>query len=218
MDESATYQWSKDYLVEVLTSGKNPRVTNPRLIDAFKKIDRRDFIPDDIQSEVYQDNEDEIKFGEKMESPVLQGELLNALELKEGMKVLELGTGAGYSLALIAHTIGDTGKVYSLERNQLLISQAKSNLAKYPEIDNYEIVFKDAAEGLVSRSPFAAIYATFGFKQIPENILTQLEVGGKMILPMANTDIRLITRESQEDFEDKLITVAEMSKMKYGVE
>jgi protein-L-isoaspartate(D-aspartate) O-methyltransferase len=218
MDESATYEWSQDYLVKVLTSGKSPRVTNPRLIEAFKKINRKDFIPEDIQSEVYHDNEDEIKFGEKMESPILQGELLNALDLEEGMKVLELGTGAGFSLAIIAETIGSEGRVYSLERNQLLISQAKANLAKYPGLNNYEIIFKDAAEGLVSKAPYGAIYATFGFKEIPESILVQLKIGGKMILPMANTDVRLITRESEEDFDDKLFTVAEMSKMKYGVE
>lgn len=210
-----TYTWTQEHFLDVITGGKKPIVSNTRLIEAFRELDRSDFI--DQAGEPYGDSHDEIGFGQVVESPILQAQLLQELDLKQGQKVLELGTGSGFSLALIAHVVGETGSVFSLERNKSLADKATKNLAKYTQLKNYELVYRDGGDGLEARAPFARIYISFPFKEIPEQILRQLEVGGKAIMPLSNQDIKLVERKSELDFTQKLIAVSQLPAQAYGV-
>ncbi len=216
--DNQAYSWTKNHLFQVLTTGKNPILQDNHIIEAFAQIDRNDFVPEQFKDEVYADTHDSIGFDQIIESPILQAQLISALKLKPGMKVLELGTGAGYSLALMSFIIGEQGQIFSLERNQLIIELAKENLAKYSNLKNYEILFKDGSEGLVSRAPFDAIYVSFAFKKIPESLLKQLKIAGKMVIPITDMNIKLITRKNETEFEEKLITVKDIPTVQYGVE
>lgn len=217
-DDSQVFNWTKEHFLQVISSGRKPIVSNQHLLDAFASLNREDFIPPEYAHDVYGDINDRLKGLQIVESPILQAQLLNDLDLSPNQKVLELGTGSGYSLALISKSVGGQGFVYSVERDQQMLALARENLAKYDLAANFELVFKDAGEGLISKSPFDRIYGSFAFKEVPEQILLQLKVGGKMILPLNDMDIKLITRIDEEDFEDQLIAVKELPEIFHGVE
>jgi protein-L-isoaspartate(D-aspartate) O-methyltransferase len=212
------YVWTREHLEQVVLAGKSPLITNPELIKAFKTIDRADFLPEQLQPEAYTDKDLEFAFGEKINSPVLVAQMLQSLNLKPGQKVLELGTGAGYSTALIALTVGDTGQIFSLERNQQIMAIARKNLQGYSQIRNVELIFKDGATGLDVKSPYDAIHVTFAYDNIPEDLLLQLKIGGRLVAPLTNLEIKLYTRISEDEFSSSLITAKQFAKMQHGVE
>lgn len=221
MDSFGSFQafsWTKDYLYQVLTTGKSPMLKSDNLKEAFAAIDRADFLPESMLSSAYTDVDLEFAFGEKTSSPVLVAQMLEALKLKQGDKVLELGTGAGYSLALIALAVSPGGYVYSVERNQQVSSLARSNLAKYKQISNYEIVFKDGETGLVSRSPFDAIHVSFAYESVPEELMLQLKVGGRLVVPMTNSEIHVFERQAEKEFSQEVISARHFDKFRPGVE
>jgi protein-L-isoaspartate(D-aspartate) O-methyltransferase len=217
--ESDQFKWNKDYFLQVITSGKSPKVTSPKLIEAFELIDRKDFLPENYSGQAYYDDPDNYTDeGHFIESPFLQAELLSKLELKEGMRVLEVGTGSGFLTAIISHVVGGIGKIYSLERDQLLIQTARQNLRKYPQLTSYDIVFTDGAKGLIARAPYDAIYVSVAYEALPDELITQLKVGGKMICPLTNMEIRLVQKVNENEYKDELIAVHSFAKVTYGVE
>lgn len=194
------FQWTHDYLVNVLTTGKNKIVTNPRLVKAVKLIKREDFV--DENEEIYADKDLEIDFGQKIIRPTISAFMVEKLNPKVGARVLDIGTGSGYSAALLAVTIGDNGMVYSVDRIQYLIDIARNNIAKYHELKNIEFVFRDAALGLPERAPYDCIHIGVGFKEVPDQIKNQLIIGGKLIAPLTNYKIVLIERVKENDFKE----------------
>jgi protein-L-isoaspartate(D-aspartate) O-methyltransferase len=214
----STYQWTKENLYEVVLRGKKPILTSENLRQAFVDVDRKFFVPENLQQEAYADKELDIGFGQTINSPVLVAQMLQALDIEHGDKVLELGTGSGYSLALIAKAVGEEGFVYSVERNQQVTAIARQNMENYAELENYEVVFKDGSKGLPAKAPFAAIHITFAFKQIPEELLNQLKIGGRLVTPTTDTYIKLITRIAEDEYDEQTITANEFRKVQYGVE
>lgn len=215
--DHSLYNWTQDHLLEILTTGTKPRVTNPQIVDAIREIDRAKFIDKDFDSsKVYEDSQDDLGQGEFMESPVFVAEMLEALDLEAGQKVLEIGTGSGYVTALLARTVAPGGFVYSLERSQRLLAKARKNIANY-KLENVELIFQNANNGLISKSPFIRIYSSVAYKTLPEAILTQLEIDGKMILPLENGEVKLVTRISSEDFEEEIISFQQLPSERTGV-
>lgn len=216
-DEHQSYSWSKQHLMYVLTSGKKPKLSNPRLIQAFQNIDRMDFVDSDFDNKnVYADSADQLGQGQIMESPVYIAEILEKLNLESGLKVLEIGTGSGYVTAILAETVKPGGFVYSLERSQRFLQQARKNVANY-KLNNLEFVFQNAEQGLVSKAPFDRIYSSVSYTELPETILGQLSLNGQMILPLSSGEVKLITRLSDEDFEEQLISFQELKVSQLGV-
>ncbi len=216
--QSKAFVWTKDHFIDVITGGKKPLVTDPRLIEAFKKINRADFLPQSKANEAYTDREDDFGFGENIASPYLQAQLLQLIDLKEGQKVLDLGTGAGFAMSVISYVIGQGGELYSLERSQSITEYARQNLMKYPELQNFEIVFKDGTDGLISRAPYDRIYVSYAYNETPEPLIMQLKVGGKLVIPYKNAEIKLIERVTEEDYSEELVAVKATSGIKYGIE
>ncbi|CAG1021171.1 partial Protein-L-isoaspartate O-methyltransferase, partial [Patescibacteria group bacterium] len=93
----AVFKWTKEYLVQVLTDGANPIVTDPLLINALNKIDRKDFLPDTLKNQAYNDVELEIGYSEVLNKPTIIAQMLALLKPKYGGRYLDIGTGTGYS-------------------------------------------------------------------------------------------------------------------------
>lgn len=198
------YNWTHEHLLEVLTTGKNPVLTDPLLINAFKNIDRKDFVPEEQKELAYADKPIEIGYGQTISQPTVVAKMLAALRPREGKKYLDIGAGSGYAAALLAFIAGDSGKVYAIERNQLLADFARENIERYPQISpRVEVVFKDGSQGLVEKAPYDYIHAAAAFTEIPQTIKNQLTVGGKLIAPTAKDDLRLIERVSPTDFDER---------------
>lgn len=213
-----TYAWTREHLLEVLTTGKRPVVRNPYLAKAFAEIDRVNFLPPQLAEQAYTDKDVEFAHGQTLTSPIALGHMLEALNLQPGQKVLELGTGTGYSAALISHTVAEGGFIYTVERNQQIAALARANLSKYAKISNWEVVLADGSDGLVARAPFDAIHVSFAYKDLPETLLEQLKIGGRLVLPFTDLQIKLYERIADSDVSETLLTAKDFAKVQYGTE
>ncbi|MBD3281002.1 protein-L-isoaspartate O-methyltransferase [Candidatus Dojkabacteria bacterium] len=198
------YTWTYDHLINVLTGGANPTLKDPLLINAFKNIDRADFVPEHLKEEAYSDKPLEIGYGQTISQPTVVAKMLSLLRPREDKKYLDIGAGSGYAAALLAYIAGDQGKVFAIERNQYLADMARNNIAKYPELSpRVEVLFKDGSKGLMDKAPYDYIHVAAAFDSIPNEVRNQLTVGGKMIAPTAKDDIRLIERVSPTEFDER---------------
>lgn len=212
------YTWTREHFLQVVLTGKKPIVRNQPLAEALKAIDRRKFLPEKLQASAYNDGPLHLDDGTTIPTPVVLAELIDQLDLKPGDKVLELGAGTGYTTALVSHCVGGTGTVFAVERNQYTLEQTRKNLAAYPELKNYELIFKDGAEGLLAKAPYDAILINFAFESPPIEILQQLKISGRLVMPLTNMNINLYVRESEDEVTAKLISVKQFRKVQYGVE
>ncbi len=120
---------SNKELVEHLI--KRGVLKTPKIIEAFKKIDRKDFVKEEFLEEAYFDTPLPIGFGQTISQPYTVAFMLELLEPKEGDTVLDIGSGSGWTTALLAYIVGNKGKVIGVERIKELVEFGKKNLAKY---------------------------------------------------------------------------------------
>jgi len=214
---SGIFTWSHEYLNRVLTTGKNPIIKTINLKNSFRSIKREDFIPEEFQEYAYQDKDLNIGYGCVLNKPTVIAEMLALLNPKLGGKFLDIGTGTGYTAALLGVAAGVKGVVYSLERVQFLVDIARLNLAKYPEIKNVEIVFRDGSQGLPDFAPFDGIHISASLPKILGIFKNQLQVGGRLVVPTENDDIRLIERISTREFKETVKKGYFFDIMKQGI-
>lgn len=212
------FAWSKEYLVKVVSTGVNPIVTDPIIINALLKIDRKDFIPETLQPKSYMDIELDIGYGEKINKPTIIAQMISLLKPRVGGKYLDLGTGAGYVAVVLGFIAGSTGSVFTMERVQWLWEQARSNSAKYPDVRNVNFLYRDGAQGLVSKAPFDGIHVSFAMEAVPEELKRQLKVdGGRLVCPTTDMNLRVIERKGIEEFEEEIIPGFIFDPVKVGV-
>jgi len=215
---SAVFKWTKEYLVQLMTSGKDPIITDPLLINALQKIDRKDFVPRLLESQAYSDVELDIGYGEKLNKPTIIAQMLSYLKPKYGGRYLDLGTGTAYVAGVLGFVSGDTGKVFSIERVQWLWEQARTNIQKYKELSNVQLIYRDGVEGLVNQAPFDGIHIGFSLEEIPEKLKLQLRVGGgRLVCPTNDNYLRVIERKTIEEFEEERIPGFMIDKVKDGM-
>lgn len=201
----SAFKWTHDYLMKVLSTGKNPILKKQNLLTAFRTIKREDFIPDSAKESAYEDKDINIGYGCILNKPTVVAEMVALLEPVWGGNYLDIGTGSGYVAALLGVASGEKGTVYSVERVQFLVDIAKLNLAKYPDIKNVTIYLKDGSLGLKEHAPYDGIHAAVAFEKIPEIISNQLKIGGKLICPTVEDDIRVIERTGEDQFKESVI-------------
>ena len=107
-----------------------------------------------------------------------------ALELRQGMKVLEIGAGSGYHAATIAEIVGDKGHVFTVEYVDKLVSIARNNLNRAGYANHVTIVHGDGSLGYQERAPYDRILVTAAAPKIPPPLLEQLNSGGILVLPL----------------------------------
>jgi len=147
-------------------------------------VDRAFFVPH--PSFAYDDRPFPIGLGQTISAPSVVAFMLERLELKKGMKVLEVGAGSGYNAALISHIIGPKGKVLTFERVPELIELAKKNLAKIGSPKNISLYVGDASCGYKEEAPYDRIIVTGGMPYLDEShpMVSQLKPGGKIVAPV----------------------------------
>lgn len=153
----------------------------PEIIDAFRKVDRKNFVPKDQRRNAYGDYPLPIGHAQTISQPTTVAIMTEKLEPKKGMKILEVGAGSGYQSAILSEIVGSGGKIYSIERIEYLYEMAKKNLKKY---DNVEVVLGDGSLGLTELAPFDRIIVTACAPAVPKSLVNQLKIGGMMILPV----------------------------------
>lgn len=169
----------KQELVKYWT--QNKIITDKSTIDAFLRVPRENFILSEYKDQAYQDTPLQTKKGQTISQPTTVMIMTQALELKKGQRILEVGTGSGYQAAILSVLVGDKGKVYTTEILKELYDFAKDNLKNYK---NVKVFNKDGSKGLPELAPFDRIIVTAAPTNIPQKLLEQLKIGGILIVPV----------------------------------
>ncbi len=172
-----------------------------KILDAFSKVKREDFIPKNIKAMAYEDTALPIGHGQTISQPYTISVMLSLLDLKRGQKVLEIGSGCGYVLALLSEIVGEQGKVYGLEVVKELAEKSKKNLGKY---DNIKVYNRNGSKGLPEKTPFDSVIISAAMRNIPEEIMSQLKNRGILVAPKGSRfeqEIIAIQRKSSSEFE-----------------
>ena len=154
--------------------------------NAMLSVRREDFVPPSVRRYAYSDTPLEIGFGQTISAPHMVAMMCEELELKKGLKILEIGAGSGYHAAVISKIIGEEGKVYSIERIAELAEFARKNLEK-AGIKNVEVIEGDGSLGLPEHAPYDRILVTCSAPDIPEPLIEQLKEGGIILIPVGRT-------------------------------
>lgn len=171
-------------------------------LNAFKDINREDFIPAALKSRAYEDNPLPLLRGKTISQPTTVMIMTHALELKPEEKIFEVGTGSGYQAAIIAKIVGNKGKVITNEIVPELVSFAKQNLNK-ANIKNVKVYENDGAKGMSNEAPFDKIIITAACKEFPKPLLKQLKPKGIIVGPVG-TEYEQEMVKGIKDKNDKL--------------
>lgn len=179
------------------------------IINAFHKIKRTDFLHpgDEYQAEINAPLS--IGYGQTISQPLTVAFMLELLQAKLGDKVLDVGSGSGWTCAILAEIVGEQGKVYGIERILDLKEFAENNISKYNFIDKgiVQLFCSDGYQGLPDLEPFDKIIVAAAAKEIPEQLLKQLKVNGRIVLPVGkqfmSQDIVVIDKVSDKEYKEK---------------
>lgn len=163
-------------------------VTDTVVLDAMRVVPRHRFVPPQFVDEAYDDSPLPIGYGQTISQPYIVGFMTAALELKPKDRVLEIGTGSGYQAAVLAEIVDE---VFSIEILDSLGVRAESTLAALG-YRNIHVRVGDGYRGWPDKSPFDAIIVTAAPDHVPQSLVDQLAVGGRMIMPIGDEDQKLI--------------------------
>lgn len=177
---------------------------NHFLIEAFERIDRIDFVPENLKNKAYLNQPLPIGFGQTISQPLTVAFMLELLEPKPDEKILEVGAGSGWVSALLAQMVGEAGNVCAIERIPELCEFGKRNIAKYrfTEKGIIDFVCGDASKGYSRKAPFDKIIAAAAGKDVPLAWQEELKIGGRLVMPIGHS-IVVLDKISQNEFEKK---------------
>ena len=179
-------------------------VDDPRILAAMREIPRHLFVPEPLRAKAYGDHSLPIGHGQTISQPYVVGVMTSRLQLEPGHKVLEIGTGSGYQSAVLSRLVRT---VYSLERIDELARRA-SGLLRTLGCQNVSVKAFDGTYGYPAAAPYDRIIVTAGAAEVPEPLLAQLAIGGRLVVPIGPPErqrLRVIRRRktdyAQEDGE-----------------
>ena len=175
-----------------------------KYIKAFRNIKREDFLPEDSKDLAEINTALSIGFGQTISQPLVVAFMMELLEPKEGDKILDVGSGSGWTTALLAEIVGEKGKVIALEVVPQLKKFGEKNVTKYSFIKEgrVEFISADGIKGYSEEAPFDKILASASGLRLPQSWKEQLRVGGKIVMPI-NSSIWLFEKEANNQFKEK---------------
>ncbi len=178
----------------------------PEIIFAFKKIKREDFIPDNLKYQAEGNYPLSIGYGQTISQPLTVAFMLEKLQPQVGDKILDIGSGSGWTTTLLAEIVGKEGKVFAIERVPELKDFGEQNTKKYNFVSSGRVVFLDGDGrlGLEAEAPFAAILVSAAAREVPPALIKQLKVGGRLVIPVGgygSQEIQLITKKENNGVE-----------------
>src|SRR3989344_6506853 len=177
------------------------------IINAFKKTDRADFVLSDFKKEAYRDYPLPIGYNVTISQPTTVAFMLELLEPKKGDKILDIGSGSGWTTELLSQIVGKKGKVFGVEIIPELVEFGRKNLSKYNKKNvfykNAEIILaKKDILGFSKKAPFDKILVSAMAKKLPKELVNQLSISGILIIPIKNSIWR-IDKISENKIKEK---------------
>lgn len=154
-----------------------------KIIDAFRKVPRFDFVPEKYISSFAGDYPLPINHGQTISQPYTVAILLETLNPEKNEKILEIGTGSGWTAGLIGCIVGEKGKVVSIDIFEDLIEFAKENIEK-TKLKNIVLIHGDGKQGYGKESPYDRVIIHAACDNIPKKIIEQTKIGGTIVAPV----------------------------------
>ena len=174
-------------------------IKTPAVLDAIDSIPRHLFMDSSFLDHAYQDKAFPIAASQTISQPYTVAFQSELLEVKSGDKILEIGTGSGYQTAVLC-LLG--AQVYSIERQLELFKKTNQFLPKIGYVAK-RLIFGDGYKGLKEEAPFDSIIVTAGAPFVPKPLLSQLKIGGRLVIPVGDKDqiMTLYIRKGPKEFE-----------------
>ena len=194
---------SRERMVEVDLADRG--IADPVVLDAFRAVAREDFVPSGLAGFAYDDAPLPIGEGQTISQPYIVAVTVQALALRGGERVLDVGTGSGYSAAVLSLIAGE---VYTIERIASLASTAGERLARLG-YHNVHVCCGDGSLGWPEHAPYDAIAVAAGSPAVPDALRSQLAIGGRLVIPVGadqhSQDLVRVTRVSETEYREHLI-------------
>ena len=168
-----------------------------RITDAFAKFDRADFVPDGVKNMSAADMPLPIGGGQTISQPTTVGMMLEWLDAQPGDNVLDVGSGSGWTTALLSHIVGTKGRVYAVERVPELVEFGRDNCEK-AGIRNASFHQAGDKYGLAEYAPVDRILVSASADKTPQELIDQLRPGGKLVLPVHNSIFEISKQQNNK--------------------
>lgn len=176
------------------------------VLEAFRRVPRENFIPEDLVQFAYEDSPLPIGEGQTISQPYIVAYMTEALDLEEDDRVLEVGTGSGYAAAILSCIAGE---VYTVERIPRLAASARERLRRLGYA-NVHVLCGDGSLGWPEHAPYDAIAVAAGGPLVPPALLSQLKTGGRLVMPVGKDEssqkLVRVTRETAAHFSEEELT------------
>ena len=178
-------------------------ISDPSVLDAVRSVPRHVFVSDALRARAYGDHALPIDFGQTISQPFIVARMTELLEVTKQSRVLEIGAGSGYQTAILAQL---ASQVYAIERIGELAREAHARIRSLG-IYNATVKAFDGTLGWNAHAPFDAILVAAGGPRVPEPLIAQLKVGGRLVIPVGETResqklIRVVKEETRSRFEE----------------
>lgn len=176
----------------------------PKIIGAFREIKRADFMPEDMRNLAELNEALPIGYSQTISQPLTVAFMLEQLQPESGDNILDVGSGSGWTTALLAQVVGEKGKVIAIEIVPELKEFGEKNVAKYNFIEKglVEFICADGSKGYKKEAPFDKILASAAVQgKIPQAWKEQLKIGGRIVAPIGSS-IWVLIKKSKKEFEE----------------
>lgn len=175
----------------------------PRIIKAFQKIKRVDFLPEDLKDMAELNEALPIGFGQTISQPLVVAFMMELLEPKEGENILDIGSGSGWTTALLSEIVGKAGRVIAIEVVPELKEFGEKNISRYNFTEKGTTLFvcADGSKGYEKEAPYDKILASASAQKLPEAWKKQLKIGGRIVVPLGNS-IWLFVKKNETVLEE----------------
>lgn len=187
------YSVMRQHMVDVQLLGRG--ITNVKVLESMRTVPRHFFVPHEWWNEAYSDGPLPIGFGQTISQPYIVAFMAQAAIIQPTDKVLEIGTGCGYSAAVLSNLCKD---VYSIETISGLAKIAQPRLQQLG-FHNVHCFHSDGSIGLPEHAPYDAIIVTAGAPKVPNSLLEQLAPGGRMVIPVNKGPYEELVRVTKDE-------------------